>query len=122
MLSAALATQMPSAVRAAADFPYIPANARTHTVLGVLVDYGVGADAGGFAVKTPSGKTLRFAVGKKMMINGVLVQCTAPNYHCPNWPRSIVLGSSRVKVMYWKTIDRNGNEVNASRQIDSVAR
>jgi hypothetical protein len=122
ILSAALTMQMPSVVLAASDFPQIPANARTHTVVGVLVDYGIGADAGGFAVKTPSGKTFNFAVGTNMRINGVLVQCTAPEYNCPNWPRSIVLGLSRVKVIYWKTVDQNGNPIESSSQIDSVAR
>jgi hypothetical protein len=114
--------QMPSAVRAAPAFPQIPANARTHTVVGVLVDYGVGADAGGFTLKTRSGKTFNFAVGTKMMMNGVLVQCTAPDDNCPNWPRSIVLGLSRVKVTYWKTVDQNGNPIEESSRIDSVAR
>jgi hypothetical protein len=122
ILGAALAAQMPSVVRAAADFPQIPANARTHTVVGVIVNYGVGADAGGFAIETPSGKIVRFAVGTNMMINGVLVRCTAPNYNCPHWPRSIVLGSSRVKVIYWETLDLNGNAIKASRRIDSDAR
>jgi len=57
-----------------------------------------------------------------MMIDGVLVRCTAPNDHCPNWPRSIVLGASKVKVVYRKTVDQHGDPIEVSRQIDSVAR
>lgn len=89
-------------------------------MVGVLVDYGVGADAGGFDVKTSKGETINFAVGNKMMINGAHVQCTAPTYECPNWPSSIVLGTSQVKVTYWNTVNLIGDSIKASSQIDLV--
>jgi len=104
---------------AATFFPQEPANAQTHTATGILTEYGVGMDSGGFSIQTSAGKTLNFAVGHNMMINGQLVQCTAPTYNCPNWPSTIVLGTSKVKVTYWDTVTDEGEPVKASSEIDS---
>lgn len=105
---------------AAPSFPQKPASAKTATAVGVLIDYGVGADSGGFDIKTSSGQDLNFAVGHDMMINGKLVQCTAPAA-CANWATTIVAGTSTVSVTYWKTTGENGNSVLASSEIDLVA-
>ena len=105
---------------AATFFPQEPGNARTRTATGILTEYGVGIGSGAFSIQTATGKTLNFAVGRNMMINGQLVQCTAPTYNCPNWPSTIVLGTSKVKVTYWDTVTDAGQPVKASSQIDSA--
>lgn len=106
---------------AASFFPTRPASG-IQTLKGVLVDYGVGGDSGGFDIMTASG-SVNIAVGANMKVNGVRLYCTiAPSstytpLSCPDWPSNIIVGQTTVVVHYWQTT-LNGVSIYASDQID----
>jgi hypothetical protein len=87
-------------------FPSRPPDAPAQKFTGVIVEYGLGNDTGGF-VLTIGGKSMDFYIGLPMRMNGAIVRCQDPDPNiaspasCPDWPPSIVLGKSVVTATCW---------------------
>jgi hypothetical protein len=81
---------------AAGYFPERPAGAKLRTFSGVLNDYGMGNDQGGFSL-TAGSKESEFYIGWPMHINGKVVTCKDPEnmgdtgpMGCTDWPSWLV--------------------------------
>jgi hypothetical protein len=87
-------------------FPSRPPDAPAQKFTGVIVEYGLGNDTGGF-VLTIGGKSMDFYIGLPMRMNGAIVRCQDPDPNiaspasCTDWPPSIVLGKSVVTATCW---------------------
>jgi hypothetical protein len=90
-------------------FPKRPTSARLKTFSGVLNDYGVGNDIGGFTLIAGS-SVMHLYIGQSMRINGKLVTCKDPDLMgmnagpmgCADWPSWLVLGTSYVTAKCWQ--------------------
>ncbi len=99
-------------------FPTPSPTVHLYSAKGVLVRYGVGADAGGFELKNADGYLMQFTVGRDMKVDGrrLGVCFSAPKY-CDGWPQRIVLRRTEVTVTYWK-ISQGAWHGYASNRID----
>ncbi len=107
-------------------YPQRPAKITIHIATGILTAYGRGNKSGGFSIQEKSaGKINWFYIGSPMKINGSIVWCGHPGTQthaavaCTDWPANVRLGTTQVKVSFWKTT-RNGERIDVSDQIDSI--
>jgi hypothetical protein len=90
-------------------FPKRPADARLTTFSGVLNDYGVGTDIGGFTL-TAGSNVMHLYIGKSIRINGKFVTCKDPYLMgvnsgpmgCTDWPSWLVVGTTYVTARCWQ--------------------
>ena len=90
-------------------FPKCPAGAKLTTFSGVLNDYGVGNDIGGFTLNAGS-DVMHFYIGQSIRINGKFVTCKDPDLMgvsagpmgCTDWPPWLVLGTTYVTAKCWQ--------------------
>ncbi len=104
-------------------FPSRPAATPLHTETGVLADYGVGNDTGGFTVRWGNVSHV-FILGFPLRLAGTLYRCLPmpTRVHddgiCKKWPVNVVLGKSKVRVTYWWQNDPGVGRVRVS---DTIA-
>jgi len=69
-----------------------------------------------------AGHALDFYVSTRFTINGNRTRCISPphgrwqGFMCQDWPPSLVLGKTKVTVIYWETA-RDGVPVRATNQV-----
>jgi hypothetical protein len=87
-------------------FPSRPPGAAVHRLSGILTDFGIGNDAGGFEIIAGK-KKYELYVSADFQINGKRATCSQapmPNQHpdpyC-KWPSNIVIGKTMVTTAYW---------------------
>jgi hypothetical protein len=110
----------------ASFFPTRPSPVTLKTLTGTLVSYEIGNTAGQLAIKSGSVTTVFFVALPPMTINGVKVKCPLPPMGnatpdpliCSDWPSTVIIGQSNMKVTYWKSTYA-GKAVNVTDQIDS---
>jgi len=82
------------------------------TMVGTLVQYGQGMQAGSIEIRVASGKVVKFfTAAPPTRINGRTVDCILPPmppsyrrnpFMCERWPAGVRIGLTRVRVPYWK--------------------
>lgn len=108
-------------------FPAQPTDAAVHTYTGTITHYGVGTGRGDLTVVDAKGRAVSFAVSQPFRVNGKVISChQAPRLHyhpptflCSDWPSSVILGRSKVRAVYWFTVEM-GVAVKASDSINTV--
>lgn len=98
---------------AAAGPPFDPhVSGKPATADGVLLEFGMGNWAGGFAIRQSDQKIRRFMVSlrRPFIVDGHQVRCAFPptvraphpGTMCEKWPSNVRVGFTRVRVYYWR--------------------
>lgn len=127
IFAAAFAWALLAASAPAHFFSARPASATTHVAHGTLLEFAIGNALGTFTIRTASGSIRRFYVGYPLRVDGGVTQCLHPpragftpsHDECPDWPRDLVLGRSRVVVRYWTARGPDGRRVAIGSAIDA---
>ncbi len=91
-------------------FPEPPKDAKRLSAEGILNDYGIGNSSGTLYLQdSKSGTEETFYISSSIQIDGKPVTCIAPPKGdfspsadlCSDWPKSLVLGKTKVRVSYW---------------------
>jgi hypothetical protein len=108
-------------------FPSRPHGAVLHQLTGILTEYGIGNDAGGFEVIAGK-KKYEIYVSQGFRINGAPAPCgTIPGQgklqdpFC-KWHSNIVLGKTMVKTAYWlQSMPETSGIVMVANEFDTLA-
>jgi hypothetical protein len=90
-------------------FPSRPRHVALLHARGVLTDYGIGNHTGGFSIRDSSGRTTDLYLAYPTYIDGRVCDCVRPPKpgesfgadSCKQWPKNIVIGTTKVRVTYW---------------------
>jgi hypothetical protein len=104
---------------------FFPRGAHLATITGVLTNWSHGEAVGSPSVKDHAGSIHTFSMGYPPKINGSVVTCfrapahgTPDRISCTDWPTSVVINSTNVKVTDWSATS-NGVLARASDKVDS---
>lgn len=94
-------------------FPSRPPHAVIRTYAGTIESFGFGTGRGELTIRDARGRTISFALAYPYAIDGRTISChraPRPGYRppralCADWPASVVLGRSRVRVASWLAND-----------------
>jgi len=109
-------------------FPTRPPGAAVRVFAGTIEHFGIGTGRGDLTVATTNRRE-SFAMSYPYRIDGKEITChqaPRPDYRpppslCVDWPQSIVLGRTKVRVSYWTTVEQ-GRSVKASDSLTSAAK
>jgi len=107
-------------------FPVRPRDAIVGTFTGTIERYAIGTGRGELAVAN-HGHVTTFAMSYPYKINGRIIRChqaprpayRPPKFVCSDWPSSVILGRSEVRVNYWTTMEQ-GSVAKASDSLTTV--
>lgn len=87
-------------------FPTRPANQKSETLDGILVQYQVSEENGTLTIKTGEKSFATFYTSKVVMVNDTAVRCGESQnglskIPCRDLPADIIPGTTRIRVSYW---------------------
>lgn len=97
------------------------------TAEGVLINLGVGSGSGTVTIRQGGNAKRYFYVAINMLLEGKPLRCViAPTPHhprspetCEYWPPTVTIGSTRVRVTYWRGT-RWGRRTEIAGKVDSI--
>ncbi len=109
-------------------YPSVPAHAAIKSATGTLIDFGEGNGSGSLTLREASGSH-DYYLARSVTLDGKAVTCASPpqagvrfdKTQCPYWPRSVVLGKTRVVVKYWTQLRPDSDEKGSVRVVASIA-
>ncbi|HEY0382056.1 MAG TPA: hypothetical protein VGC72_07650 [Candidatus Elarobacter sp.] len=108
-------------------YPHVPGKP-AGVADGVLVNFGVGQSAGDVTIRQSNSKERSFYLGAHpFVIDGKAVDCVMPPLPpyspppavCRWWPSNVKIGSTRVRVFYWRD-SRFGHPTLVTRELRTL--